>query len=590
MPAALISLVVATYNVEAYLPAFLNSLDAQTNNLTDVEIIFVDDGSTDHSAELIESWIDAGHADTRLVSKSNGGSASARNAGLDQASGKWVSFPDPDDELSPNYVATVATLLTSDSARRVHLVSTNLLMLDDATGEITDTHELRAKFTEGAQTFDLERHPHLIQLSAASAFFRRAVIEDRRLRFDPAIRPNFEDASFTALYLACFPRPRMAVQPTAHYLYRRRRDASSQIQSSWTKPEKYTTVLENGYLALFQTLDKQLGRVPMWAQNMVIYDLAFFLRVDARVGAPTDGLSADVRARFHDLLRQILGYIESETIDAFRINWMSDEMRAVLIIGGKGDRDRPDYVHLDHIDPAQRLVRLRYYFAGRLPAETYRARGFIVEPVHSKIRAVSFIGKTMMYQRIAWLPATGFLSVDLDGHRVPLRIGSQGTRPYSADPSSIWRVLAQQQVPRNLYGHPSPKPRTVRSRLGVWKRYALSRLPSQRRSRSYDEIGHKLADSAIRVSSRMPFVRRRYRNAWLLLDRDDLAQDNAERLYRYLRAEQPHVNAWSVEARQRRLGPVAARPVQAHPTPVKPAHSRAAQCATRRIVSSKSIC
>ena len=74
------SLVIPVYNVAAFLPAFLDSLAAQTPPLTDCELIFVNDGSTDESVTLIRAWIGrTGHV-AEVMDQPNQGPAVARNA------------------------------------------------------------------------------------------------------------------------------------------------------------------------------------------------------------------------------------------------------------------------------------------------------------------------------------------------------------------------------------------------------------------------------------------------------------------------------------------------------------------------------
>ncbi|MEG0925734.1 glycosyltransferase family 2 protein [Chryseobacterium sp.] len=93
-----ISIIVPCYNQENYLDECLQSLLNQS--FTDWECIIVNDGSTDHSAEVAKRWLEK---DSRFiyVYKENGGISSARNAGLDKASGEYVQFLDGDDILDP---------------------------------------------------------------------------------------------------------------------------------------------------------------------------------------------------------------------------------------------------------------------------------------------------------------------------------------------------------------------------------------------------------------------------------------------------------------------------------------------------------
>ncbi len=95
----LVSVVIPAYNTAEYIERCLQSITVQT--LHDIEIIVVDDGSTDDTASRIEA-----HADPRLtlLSKSNGGPSSAKNLGLDRARGEFVLLLDSDDWVEPPYL------------------------------------------------------------------------------------------------------------------------------------------------------------------------------------------------------------------------------------------------------------------------------------------------------------------------------------------------------------------------------------------------------------------------------------------------------------------------------------------------------
>ena len=99
MSKPLVSVLIPVYNVEKYLSRCLESILKQT--LTQIEIICVNDGSTDGSLEILEKYQ---KEDSRIIiiNKENGGLPSARNAGLDRAKGKYVGFVDSDDFVEPN--------------------------------------------------------------------------------------------------------------------------------------------------------------------------------------------------------------------------------------------------------------------------------------------------------------------------------------------------------------------------------------------------------------------------------------------------------------------------------------------------------
>lgn len=94
----LISIVVPVYNVKQFLTKCLNSIISQT--YSNLEIIVVDDGSTDGSATICDDYA---KKDKRIsvIHKENGGLASARNAGIDVAKGTYIGFVDSDDYIEP---------------------------------------------------------------------------------------------------------------------------------------------------------------------------------------------------------------------------------------------------------------------------------------------------------------------------------------------------------------------------------------------------------------------------------------------------------------------------------------------------------
>lgn len=95
----MISIIIPVYNVKKYLDECLLSVCNQTYK--DLEIIIIDDGSTDGSGELCDRW-KAKDDRVIVVHKPNGGISSARNAGLDIAKGDYVGFVDPDDRIELN--------------------------------------------------------------------------------------------------------------------------------------------------------------------------------------------------------------------------------------------------------------------------------------------------------------------------------------------------------------------------------------------------------------------------------------------------------------------------------------------------------
>lgn len=94
---SLVSIIVPVYNVEPYIETCIQSLIRQT--MGNIEVILVDDGSTDRSGELCDQYAEADER-IRVIHKQNGGLSSARNAGISAAKGEYLLFVDSDDYVS----------------------------------------------------------------------------------------------------------------------------------------------------------------------------------------------------------------------------------------------------------------------------------------------------------------------------------------------------------------------------------------------------------------------------------------------------------------------------------------------------------
>ena len=114
MKEALVSVIVPVYNVGAYLQQCLQSIASQS--YAHLEVIVVDDGSTDDSGKIAEEWASRDNR-FRVVHQPNGGLSAARNTALDHATGRYVTFVDSDDLIAPQYVEVLCQLIQESGAQ-----------------------------------------------------------------------------------------------------------------------------------------------------------------------------------------------------------------------------------------------------------------------------------------------------------------------------------------------------------------------------------------------------------------------------------------------------------------------------------------
>lgn len=107
-----ISIIVPVYNTEKYLEQCLDSLLAQT--FTDLEIICVDDGSTDNSLKILNDYKTRDERIT-VITQENQGQYAARNKGVEHSTGEWITFVDSDDWVGENCYETFINTLTNNT-------------------------------------------------------------------------------------------------------------------------------------------------------------------------------------------------------------------------------------------------------------------------------------------------------------------------------------------------------------------------------------------------------------------------------------------------------------------------------------------
>lgn len=195
----LVSVIVPVYNLERYLARCLDSILAQT--LRDIEVIVVDDGSTDGSAALAEGYA-ARDARLRVIVQGNGGAGAARNAGMAVAGGDYLLFFDGDDLCDPGMLAAMHARAL---ATRADVVVCGSSSLDARTGEV-------APYSHTVQVDDMGRVDSGESLGAGvfrsfagwawDKLFRREFVERNQITFHEVRTTNDARFVFVALALA----------------------------------------------------------------------------------------------------------------------------------------------------------------------------------------------------------------------------------------------------------------------------------------------------------------------------------------------------------------------------------------------------
>lgn len=535
-----VAAVVATFNVARYLPDFLASLERQTLDAKKVQLVFVDDGSTDDSLAILRSWATGREQHVTVLDQENQWVAAARNTGLEVVDADWVTFADPDDAFDDRYFDEVTKFIELHAGNELALLAAHQMRLTDD-GSLTDSHPLRAKFGKRSRIVDLDIEP-VIQMSVNSAFFRVDWLREAGVRFDGRVRPVFEDAHFIGRYLLETGGHVIGLMSSAKYHYRIRSDGSSLMQTYFHRPEKYLNVPRYGHLDLLH-LAQSLGPIPRWLENMVLYDLFWYFKDERGILSPTAAAPPEVFEEFHQLIGEVTSILTPDAIRAFSVMWVEEAIRLALAVGYHDPSFRPETVELDRVDEIHQTVAFTYWFTGERPDEEFRVDGQVVEPLSETVQDYVFFGRALVRQRHVWLRRGEATTVTLDSHRTPIA---------SVERPAPLEVLTFRQL----------RPFILAQREGDLERFTT--LEESVGQRAKEKVGVRVRslrdalrpeqrfDRKLEWSLRTRKTRGRFADAWVFMDRDTDANDNAEHLYRHVAKNHPEVNSWFVLQRSSR--------------------------------------
>lgn len=511
------SLICAVYNVEPYLDEFIRSIEAQEFDLGRVEIIAVNDGSTDGSLAMLEAWAQRAPHLVRIVSQPNGGQASARNAGLALATGDWVTFPDPDDMLGPGYLRAVDRFATRRP--RIEVLGTRPIILDEAEDKLLG-HPRERQYLAGDRAVDLREEPNTFPGGTNIAVFRLDRVRELGIEFDTQLRPAFEDVHFTASFIIGLPAPIVGMVSSARYIYRRRAAGDSTLQGGWRHPGRFTVVPRRGHLDLVERARAQDGSLPEWVQQLIVYDLSWYFSEHDKMESAIR-MDEETRVAFAGLLAEILPNLNPEVVERHAVRNLKPLWVDVLARGLRAEawHSTPTRTRLDR---EARLQRMSYRYAGGRPRETFYLNGARVNPTYAKTMTHVYFGITVLFERVLWLPSGGDLKIVLDRRAAMISRGRAKANLWGLPPSMSGRIRRIVRLARAI-GVPLAR-----------RRFAKAVM--------------QLVAIPMRGIARSVLYRSRFRDAWVLMDRYRVAGDNAERLFEYLRSERRDINAWFVVA------------------------------------------
>ncbi|EJA8763065.1 CDP-glycerol glycerophosphotransferase family protein [Campylobacter coli] len=475
------TIISAVYNVEKYLDDYFNSIINQRLDFKkSIFMILVDDGSTDNSAQIIKKYQKKYPKNIVYLYKENGGQASARNLGLKYMQENdyqipWVTFTDPDDFLDRNYFYEVDKFLATHQDDDICMIGCNVIFYYEKQKLYKDNHALNFKFKNGIQVKENCNLDNFIQLFTNSSFINTNYLA-KHIRFDKKLKPNFEDAKFINEYLLKNINLKSVFLPNVKYFYRKREDGSSTLDLKLKSKNYYLNVTRNGYLKILSDCVKNKRDIPLFVQNLVLYDLCWQIKPLINSPEKLSILNESEQQEYLNLLDKIFSFIEIETVVNFSLAGCWFFYKVGILNCFKNEKPAFQIAYIEDYDPYKEQILLTYYTGDDKDIESILIDREEVYVDYKKIVKYDFLDRVFCYQKRLWV-----------------------------------------HIPKNAKDRLEVLINNEQGMVGKYGEYFLD-VKNIRK-----EFQKRLPKS----------------NIWLLMDRDYEADDNAEHLYRYIMQNHP---------------------------------------------------
>ena len=226
-----VSIIIPVYNVAPYLKRSMDSVVNQT--LKDIEIIVIDDCSTDNSLEILKEYASKDNRIKLIALEKNSGAAVARNKGLEIATGEYLGFVDPDDEIDLNFYEELYKKAKEDGA---DIAKGSRKVIE------TDGNVVISKYNQHIQ----KKGKYYFRVEWTTALYSHLLLNKYNINFRDDIRKS-QDIVFLASIIMYVKK--ISFVDTVFYYYYRRKDSLHSSQSSTISIDKLQSAM-NAYIAI----------------------------------------------------------------------------------------------------------------------------------------------------------------------------------------------------------------------------------------------------------------------------------------------------------------------------------------------------
>lgn len=309
---ALISVIVPVYNIVDLLPRCVNSIRRQT--YPNLEIILIDDGSTDNSGALAEKMALEDRR-IKVFHQENGGTSTARNLGIEKARGDYIGFVDSDDYIEPRMYERLLEVALSEG---FWMVQTSRDEVDEQGNRMPDVCQppVEAVLWEGEQ-FMRELLLHKGDCSMCTKLVHASLLKEERF-------PEGELNEDFNLLVRLLPKvTAVAILPEQDYHVFYRYGSNTRTRDSEEFPKVFTDIVKNAD-RVYEIVQR---KYPSLLQEALRFGL--FQRLDYMLHIPISQMKKD-----NEFYVQVKQYLKNHRGDALKSPYLTSKNKKYLLLLG----------------------------------------------------------------------------------------------------------------------------------------------------------------------------------------------------------------------------------------------------------------
>lgn len=323
----LVTIIVPVFNTERYLRYCLDSLLQQT--MKELEIICVNDGSTDHSLQILEEYA-ARDVRIRLFTKENSGYGDSMNLGLSHANGEYIGIVESDDYVLPNMIEHLYNVAHNYDAE---ITKSNFYYASEANGEVYQENLSELPYNQVFTPIE-NRKIFGVMPTIWSGLYKTSFLKEHNILFNPSPGASFQDISFC--FRVLLSAKKMICVPEAYICYR-----CDNENSSVKSPKKVFCIVDEFQNIKNYVYEKKKDFImPVIEPEKFIYYMQTYVRIDPIYQY----------AFFREIKRELMQDYEAGLMD--RQYWPEDKWNLMQQITQNGD----DFFESTNIEYLNRYV------------------------------------------------------------------------------------------------------------------------------------------------------------------------------------------------------------------------------------------